>query len=162
MQPTGNSAAAPAAPEAATTAAGSAAAETAAKPAAAPAAASKAGPGALSAVLEGEGLTIKDLPIATVLDRLQTSEQGLSDEEAARRLQQFGPNQLPEQARNPFLVFLRWAGALRSARCRGTSADKKAAGVCPLLRARGQLPVEPAVVGDGGRRHHLHRAGRLP
>ena len=106
MQPTSNSAAA-AVPEAATTTSSSAAAETAAKPAAAPTAASKAGPGVLSAVLEGEGLTIKDLPIATVLDRLQTSEQGLSDEEAARRLQQFGPNQLPEQSRNPLLVYLR-------------------------------------------------------
>jgi Ca2+-transporting ATPase len=39
------------------------------------------------------------LPVATVLDRLETTESGLSDAEAARRLVQHGPNELEASGR---------------------------------------------------------------
>eukprot|EP00887_Chlorella_sp_A99_P007956 scaffold12.g7956.t1 len=37
---------------------------------------------------------------------LKASEKGLTSEEAARRLQEYGPNKLPEETRNPILVYL--------------------------------------------------------
>lgn len=43
----------------------------------------------------------KSLPHA-----LQASEKGLSAEEAVRRLAEYGPNKLPEETRNAFLVYL--------------------------------------------------------
>lgn len=36
----------------------------------------------------------------------QATEKGLTGEEAARRLQEYGPNKLPEETRNPILVYL--------------------------------------------------------
>ena len=61
-----------------------------------------------------------------MLDRLQTSEQGLTDEEAARRLEQFGPNQLPETYRNPFLIFLRCVARLPQLETRARGPDSRA------------------------------------
>ncbi len=47
------------------------------------------------------------LRIEDTLRELDTSPQGLSSEEAARRLERYGPNQLEERPpRNPILVFL--------------------------------------------------------
>lgn len=37
---------------------------------------------------------------------LQATVHGLSVEEAEKRLKEYGPNKLPEQSRNPILVFL--------------------------------------------------------
>jgi len=43
----------------------------------------------------------------TLLERLEASTAGLSDQEAARRLQRFGPNQLPERPPpSPLILFL--------------------------------------------------------
>ena len=39
-------------------------------------------------------------------NQLNTSHEGLSVEEAKRRLEEYGPNKLPEERRNPFLVYL--------------------------------------------------------
>lgn len=36
----------------------------------------------------------------------QTTHKGLTSEEAAARLVEYGPNSLPECSRNPFLVYL--------------------------------------------------------
>ncbi|KAI9323117.1 E1-E2 ATPase-domain-containing protein [Dichotomocladium elegans] len=41
-----------------------------------------------------------------VLTLLQTSKDGLSSEEAARRIEKFGPNKLEQKEQNPFLQFL--------------------------------------------------------
>lgn len=43
---------------------------------------------------------------APVLLYLQATTKGLTSEEAARRLEQYGPNKLPEESRNAFLVYL--------------------------------------------------------
>lgn len=37
---------------------------------------------------------------------VQVSKKGLTSEEAARRLAEYGPNKLPEETRNPILVYL--------------------------------------------------------
>ena len=36
----------------------------------------------------------------------QVTKDGLTSEEAARRLEEYGPNKLPEGSRNAFLVYL--------------------------------------------------------
>jgi P-type Ca2+ transporter type 2C len=46
------------------------------------------------------------LPVDSVLDRLDTTSNGLSDEEAARRLAYFGPNRLPPSPRTSALRVL--------------------------------------------------------
>jgi len=46
--------------------------------------------------------------VAEVLSQHQTSRDGLTDQEAATRLQQRGPNELPEKRTNPLLRFLRY------------------------------------------------------
>ena len=50
----------------------------------------------------------KDLPIAEVLGRLSTTEKGLQTSEAAKRLQQFGPNAIAEEKRSAIVAFLRY------------------------------------------------------
>jgi H+-transporting ATPase len=50
----------------------------------------------------------KDLPVAELLKRLSTTEKGLSSSEAAKRLQQYGANEIAEKKRSPLLVFLRY------------------------------------------------------
>lgn len=48
------------------------------------------------------------MEVEEVLARLKTSREGLSDDEAARRLKQYGPNQLPvEEAPLPIVILLR-------------------------------------------------------
>ena len=37
---------------------------------------------------------------------VQASEKGLTAEEARQRLAEYGPNKLPEETRNPILVYL--------------------------------------------------------
>jgi len=48
----------------------------------------------------------QDLPIQEHLSNLGFSEDGLSAEESTRRLQKYGPNELPEQQANPILKLL--------------------------------------------------------
>lgn len=42
----------------------------------------------------------KDLPVAELLKRLTTTEKGLSSSEAAKRLQQYGTNEIAEKKRS--------------------------------------------------------------
>jgi H+-transporting ATPase len=49
---------------------------------------------------------LKSLPMTELLVRLDSSAGGLSQAEAAKRLTQFGPNEIAEKADNPFLKFL--------------------------------------------------------
>jgi H+-transporting ATPase len=51
-------------------------------------------------------LQLKDLPVAELLKRLQTSPNGLSEAEAENRLGKYGYNELPEKKENPLLKFL--------------------------------------------------------
>lgn len=58
-----------------------------------------------------ENLTLKPEDIQTLgveelMDKLQTGPSGLSESEAATRLEEYGPNELSEQQINPFLKFL--------------------------------------------------------
>ncbi|WP_111895487.1 plasma-membrane proton-efflux P-type ATPase [Acinetobacter sp. MB5] len=48
----------------------------------------------------------KSLDMAQLQEKLQTSPEGLSQQEAERRLSQYGPNQLTEKETNLFLKFL--------------------------------------------------------
>ena len=50
----------------------------------------------------------KDLAVADVLKRLDTAEGGLESSEAARRLRQFGPNEIAEEKRSAIIAFLRY------------------------------------------------------
>ena len=50
----------------------------------------------------------KDLPVAELLKRLSTTEKGLSPSEAAKRLQQYGPNEIVEKKRSAIVAFLRY------------------------------------------------------
>ncbi|MEX0762422.1 MAG: HAD-IC family P-type ATPase [Dehalococcoidia bacterium] len=66
------------------------------------------------------------MPVPETLEVLDSSEDGLSDEEASRRLETFGPNELPERAgeniaqvfirqfKNPLIYVLLAAGAVSS------------------------------------------------
>ena len=57
---------------------------------------------------QGE-MTTEDAKKATVnelLSRLSATKEGLSSSEAEKRLQQYGPNELPEKKANPVLKFL--------------------------------------------------------
>jgi H+-transporting ATPase len=49
---------------------------------------------------------LKDLPVAELLKRLQTSSDGLSKAEAQQRLEKYGYNELSEKKSSPFLKFL--------------------------------------------------------
>ncbi len=51
------------------------------------------------AMQQEQNLAWHNLPLETVLSSLSTAPQGLSENEAARRLANHGPNQLPEPAR---------------------------------------------------------------
>lgn len=54
--------------------------------------------------------------IEDVFKLLDCSEDGLSDEEAARRLGIFGPNKLESEEQNAFLQVSRWFPSLSAAR----------------------------------------------
>jgi H+-transporting ATPase len=49
---------------------------------------------------------LKTLPMAQLLAKLGSSANGLSQDEAEKRLQQYGPNAIAEKKDNPFLTFL--------------------------------------------------------
>ena len=49
---------------------------------------------------------LKSIPMADLQTKLQSSPKGLSQDEAAKRLAQNGPNALKEVKVNPFLKFL--------------------------------------------------------
>jgi H+-transporting ATPase len=53
-----------------------------------------------------EALKLDQLPLAELWRRLRSSPEGLSGEEARRRLEQYGYNELPEKKVNPLLRFL--------------------------------------------------------
>ncbi|MHA3098851.1 plasma-membrane proton-efflux P-type ATPase [Acinetobacter brisouii] len=55
---------------------------------------------------QGENDDQKDLDMALLQEKLQTSPDGLSQQEAERRLSEYGPNQLTEKETNLFLKFL--------------------------------------------------------
>ena len=46
------------------------------------------------------------LPLADLQGRLGAAPDGLSQDEAKRRLAQYGPNELPEKSENPLLKLL--------------------------------------------------------
>ena len=49
---------------------------------------------------------LQSLPLPEVMKKLETSEDGLSHDEAQKRLAQYGPNQIEEKKENPILKFL--------------------------------------------------------
>ncbi|HAT8743525.1 TPA: metal-transporting ATPase, partial [Legionella pneumophila] len=49
---------------------------------------------------------LKSIPMAELLKKLDTTQNGLSQAEAKKRLIQYGPNELEEKNINPFLKFL--------------------------------------------------------
>jgi len=49
---------------------------------------------------------LQTLPLAEVLQRLESSPDGLTEVEASKRLTKDGPNELPEKKTNPLLKFL--------------------------------------------------------
>ncbi|KIY53238.1 plasma-membrane proton-e [Fistulina hepatica ATCC 64428] len=53
-----------------------------------------------------EKVDLETIVLEDVFKLLQCEETGLSDEEAARRLELFGPNKLEQEEQNPFLQFL--------------------------------------------------------
>jgi H+-transporting ATPase len=53
-----------------------------------------------------ETAPFKDLAVAEIIERLKSSKRGLSGEEAARRLKQYGYNELPQEHRSAFVIFL--------------------------------------------------------
>ena len=59
-----------------------------------------------SSVSQGDAAQLRDMPLDELLDRLQTSEDGLSADEARRRLERYGPNELSEKKTSPILLFL--------------------------------------------------------
>ncbi|MGA2875557.1 MAG: plasma-membrane proton-efflux P-type ATPase [Nitrososphaerales archaeon] len=48
----------------------------------------------------------KDLPVVELFKRLATNEKGLSSSEAAKRLQQYGVNEITEKKRSPIVAIL--------------------------------------------------------
>jgi H+-transporting ATPase len=48
----------------------------------------------------------KDLPVEELLKKLETTEEGLSSSEAAKRLQQYGANEISEKKRSPIVATL--------------------------------------------------------
>jgi len=63
-------------------------------------------PKARAKTLETTETQLKDLSVAELLVRLQSSPSGLSQAEAQRRLDHYGYNELPEKKVNPVLKFL--------------------------------------------------------
>lgn len=54
----------------------------------------------------GEEVDFKKISIAEALRVLKVNEGGLTSDEHAKRLEEYGPNKLPESTRNPILVYL--------------------------------------------------------
>ncbi|GAB4823503.1 hypothetical protein N2152v2_010549 [Parachlorella kessleri] len=69
----------------------------------------KAQPGSAAGAAEGgveASVDFKEISQAEALATLKASEKGLTAEEARQRLAEYGPNKLPEETRNPILVYL--------------------------------------------------------
>jgi len=49
---------------------------------------------------------LQDLPLEAVEQKLGTSADGLGEDEARKRIEQYGPNEIQEEKANPFLKFL--------------------------------------------------------
>jgi H+-transporting ATPase len=49
---------------------------------------------------------LKSIPMADLFTKLGSTKDGLTSDEAAKRLTQYGPNEIAEKADNPFLKFL--------------------------------------------------------
>jgi H+-transporting ATPase len=49
---------------------------------------------------------LKTMPISDLLSKLESSPEGLSQDQAKKRLLQYGPNEITEKKVNPFLKFL--------------------------------------------------------
>ena len=58
------------------------------------------------APVPGANENLKTLPLEEVKKKLGFAESGLSEAEAAKRLTQYGPNEIEEKKTNPFLKFL--------------------------------------------------------
>jgi H+-transporting ATPase len=72
---------------------------------------SLARPAAPAVIVPSEGMAkneLQTLPVADVEKRLGTSPQGLSQAEAAKRLAQYGANEIAEHKANPLLAFLKY------------------------------------------------------
>uniref|UniRef100_K3X4S9 Cation-transporting P-type ATPase N-terminal domain-containing protein n=1 Tax=Globisporangium ultimum (strain ATCC 200006 / CBS 805.95 / DAOM BR144) TaxID=431595 RepID=K3X4S9_GLOUD len=46
------------------------------------------------------------IPLNAALDKLKTSREGLTNDEAQKRIAEYGPNKLPEEKVNKLMVFL--------------------------------------------------------
>eukprot|EP00884_Botryococcus_braunii_P002709 jgi/Botrbrau1/12439/Bobra.0094s0008.1 len=55
---------------------------------------------------EGREVDFKKIPLAEAFQILKCTGAGLTTAEARQRREQYGPNQIPETSRNPFIVFL--------------------------------------------------------
>jgi magnesium-transporting ATPase (P-type) len=55
---------------------------------------------------------LKSLAMPDLEKKLGSSPDGLSQDEAKKRLTQYGPNEIPEKKANPFLKFLGYFGDL--------------------------------------------------
>jgi H+-transporting ATPase len=51
-------------------------------------------------------MSLKDLPVAELMKRLETSDDGLTGEEVKRRLEEYGYNEIQEKKQSPILKFL--------------------------------------------------------
>ena len=69
-----------------------------------PADTEKAGPDGKSAA--GVKDDLKSMPMAALFTKLGSTKDGLSSDEAAKRLTKYGPNAIAEKTENPFLKFL--------------------------------------------------------
>jgi len=55
---------------------------------------------------QGDEVDFKDVSEQRAFELLKCDEKGLSSAEAAKRLEEYGPNKLPESSRNPLLIYL--------------------------------------------------------
>jgi cation transport ATPase-like protein len=53
-----------------------------------------------------DAVDLTAVPLPRALTELDSSPRGLTSAQAQSRLQQYGPNEIPEQHRNPILAFL--------------------------------------------------------
>jgi H+-transporting ATPase len=51
---------------------------------------------------------VKESSISDVLDALSSNQKGLTSEEAKKRLETYGPNEIPEKKVNPIIKFLKY------------------------------------------------------
>ena len=103
---------------------------------------------------------LKSLPIAEVQKRLGSSPGGLSQAEAAKRLVQYGPNELEEKKANPLLKLLTYfwgpipwmiEAAVISRACSSTGPTSSSSSSCCWPTPRSASP-RGALKGQGHRR----------